>query len=214
MATDAQIAANILNALKSSGPTSIQGKEASSQNATKHGLACSYNNCSFYLLPDEDPKAYEELKETLTNELKPTSEIEGMLIRRMCQSEWLRARALRLQQTCISHEHHVLATEHLALYLRYYNTHERAFYKAMNELQKLRRERRNAKIGFDSHQLKQAAAERAHQAMELKKHQFELQKIRVEMSLIARQAAPKEKKPVVIPKTDPQTAPDGGKIAA
>ena len=39
MATEAQIAANRQNALKSTGPSSPEGKAASSQNRLTHGLA-------------------------------------------------------------------------------------------------------------------------------------------------------------------------------
>jgi hypothetical protein len=41
MATEAQIAANRANALKSTGPTSPGGKSVSSRNSTRHGLAGS-----------------------------------------------------------------------------------------------------------------------------------------------------------------------------
>lgn len=41
MATAAQIAANRRNAAKSTGPKSVEGKKASSRNATKHGFTAA-----------------------------------------------------------------------------------------------------------------------------------------------------------------------------
>ncbi|MBV8811310.1 MAG: hypothetical protein JO033_21790, partial [Acidobacteriaceae bacterium] len=45
---------------------------------------------------------------------------------------------------------------HLALYLRYQTTHERAFHKCLKDLLKLRAERRKEQIGFVSQQHKAA----------------------------------------------------------
>jgi hypothetical protein len=165
-------------------------------------------------MPEENRAKYDLLKEKLRAEHKPESETEHLLVRRMCQSEWLRGRAIRLQQSCIPSDHHMFATQHFALYLRYQVTQERAFYKALNELQKLRNERRKAKIGFDSQRLKEAAAARAQEALQLKKDEFELKKIRLEMQLISREKVNETKKPVTVPKSDTKTGPDGDKIAA
>ena len=46
MATQAQIAANQANAQKSTGPTSTEGKAASSQNNFKHGFRGKFDICS------------------------------------------------------------------------------------------------------------------------------------------------------------------------
>ena len=214
MATDSQIAANILNSQKSTGP-SPAGKEASSRNATKHGLS-SYCNATFFIMPEEDRDAYELLKTKMYEEHDPQSETENILVRRMYQSEWLRARAIRLQQSCIppEHHHHMEATQHFALYLRYQITQERAFYKALNELQKLRNERRKSQIGFVSHKLKQEAAARAQEAMQIRREEFELKKIRLEASLLARQAAEERKNSVAVPKAGAQNGLGSVKIAA
>jgi hypothetical protein len=49
MATDKQIAANRLNAAKSTGPTTPQGLARSAQNAYKHGL-----RGRLFVVPSED----------------------------------------------------------------------------------------------------------------------------------------------------------------
>ncbi len=53
MASASQINANRENAKKSSGPTTEEGKQTSSRNALKHGLA---SNGDFYLLENEDQR--------------------------------------------------------------------------------------------------------------------------------------------------------------
>ena len=178
MATAAQIRANKSNAQRSSGPKSEAGKQASSKNRTTHGL-CQHNSQSFYLLDDEDPQKFGELRDRLREEYQPKTETERILVQRMADHEWLRMRALRLQHSCIFEDQHVLATEQFALYLRYQTTHERAFYQALKELQTIRAQRIKEQIGFESQKRQQAAEQRAAEAHNLKKQAFELKKERL-----------------------------------
>ena len=173
MATPSQLVANLANSQKSTGPVTTEGKQASSKNRTTHGLC--YHNASFFLTDDESEEHYQALLAKLRAEHQPQTETEKIIVRRMTQHEWLRARALRFQHCCLFEDQHIPAKEHFALYVRYETTHERGFFKCLNELQKLRAERRNARIGFESHKLKQAAEERASQAQELKKQALEMQ---------------------------------------
>jgi hypothetical protein len=99
MATAAQIHANQSNAQRSTGPTSPEGKEASSRNRTAHGLC--YHNQSFFLLDDEDPQKFAELRARLSEEHQPQTETERILVQRLADHEWLRTRALRLQHSCL-----------------------------------------------------------------------------------------------------------------
>jgi len=121
MATTAQIRANQLNAHRSTGPITPAGKQASSRNRTTHGL-CRHNSQSFYLPEDENSEKFGELRARLEAEYQPQTETERILVQRMADHEWLRTRALRLQRSCIFEEQHVLATEQLALYVRYQTT--------------------------------------------------------------------------------------------
>ncbi|HEY7306449.1 MAG TPA: hypothetical protein VH601_20155 [Bryobacteraceae bacterium] len=68
----------------------------------------------------------------------------------MAQHFWLEQRALRLQSLCFNGDD--VEEKTLGLYLRYQTTHERAFYKALNTLVKLRADKRKAEIGFESQQ--------------------------------------------------------------
>ncbi len=170
MATAAQISANQWNAQSSTGPTSEKGKHASSQNRTTHGLC--HNHTCFYLLAGEDPRKYSELYTSLEEEHQPQAETERILVRHLAQHEWLRTRALRLQQTCFDANLQIIDNRQFALFLRYQTTHERAFYKALQELQTIRAQRSKEQIGFESQKRMQAADQRAAEAHNLKKQAF------------------------------------------
>jgi hypothetical protein len=80
-----------------------------------------------------------------------------MYIETMAQSYWLRKRALILQNTCFDSEAPTCGEpKDLALYIRYQNAHDHAFYKALNNLLKLRAEKRKQEIGFESQKRKEA----------------------------------------------------------
>ncbi len=172
MATAAQINANQLNAQSSTGPTSEEGKQASSQNRTTHGLC--HNHTCFYLLAGEDPEKYAELYTSLKEEHQPQTETERILVRHLAQHEWLRTRALRLQQSCFDAKLQIIDNRQFALFLRYQTTHERAFYKALKEFQTIRAQRSKEQIGFESQKRREAADERAAEAHSLKKQAFRL----------------------------------------
>jgi hypothetical protein len=168
MATAKQTAANRENAQHSTGPTSQAGLDASARiNAWRHGLAVNHHE-SFTFLLDEDKSKFDELLNRLIAEHVPQSETERILVRHMAESEWLRARALRLQAQCVE-SIGGCGVQNLALYIRYQTTHERAFHRSLKELQTLRKERRNLEIGFESQKLKQTAEVRASEGMNLKK---------------------------------------------
>jgi hypothetical protein len=172
MATAEQIRANQANAQSSTGPTSEEGKQASSQNRTTHGLC--HNHTCFYLLASEDPQKYSELYTGLKEEHRPQTETERILVRHMAQHEWLRTRALRLQQTCFDANLQIKDNRQFGLYLRYQTTHERAFYKALKELQTIRSQRTKEQIGFESQKRERAAEQRAAEVHDLRKQAFRL----------------------------------------
>ena len=80
-----------------------------------------------------------------------------------------------------------LNEKRLPLFIRYETTHERAFYRALKELQTLRKEKRNTEIGFESQKLKQAAEIRAVEALQLKRNAQDLQREALEFKkMVAR----------------------------
>ena len=180
MATEKQKAANKANAQHSTGPTSEAGSIESALNNWRHGMAVKTHE-HFGFLMEENPEKFRELLDQLCKEHNPTSETESILVRHMAESEWLRARALRFQAEVTDNVARNIDTNKLAVFIRYQNTHERAFYKALNELQSIRKQKQNSEIGFESHKLKQAAEIRASEALNLKKEEFFLKKEVVQM---------------------------------
>jgi hypothetical protein len=180
MATEKQRAANKANAQHSTGPTSEAGLLAAALNNFRHGMGADTHE-NFGFLCEESSEKFAELLKKLRDEYNPTSETESILVRHMAESEWLRGRALRFQADCMDTSYRNGDTTKLAVFIRYQNTHERAFYKALNELQSLRKQKQNSEIGFESHGLKKAADNRASEALNLKKEEFLLRKEVVQM---------------------------------
>ena len=115
MSTAPQIHANQLNAQKSTGATSEQGKINSSQNRRTHGLGGK-----FTVLPCENQAEFEALLQHLDSDYKPQAASETILVERMAESRWLSDRALRLQQTTLDPNTGEIADEKkFSLYQRY-----------------------------------------------------------------------------------------------
>ena len=153
----AQLAANRANSQLSCGPRSSAGKETVSFNALRHGLTGR-----FKLMPFESEHEYQELLDGLHEEHRPSTPTEHLLVNRMAQHYWLSQRALYLQGICFNEFGACDSDARLALYLRYQTTHERAFHKCLNDLLKLRAERRKEQNGFVSQERKRK--EEAHKA--------------------------------------------------
>jgi hypothetical protein len=92
MATAAQLRANRLNARKSTGPRTPEGKAVVAQNAVQHGLLARAA-----LLQGEDWEEFTEFRENLVEELAPEGTLEGMLAERIVSLSWRLQRAARLQ---------------------------------------------------------------------------------------------------------------------
>jgi hypothetical protein len=101
MSTPKQIEANRLNAEKSTGPKTEEGKTVVSQNAIKHGILSSQT-----LLPWEESRTLEELGENLRAELQPKGELEFVLIDRIVSLIWRLRRAGRIESAILAVEQH------------------------------------------------------------------------------------------------------------
>ena len=143
-------AINRANAKLSTGPRSSAGKQASSRNATKHGLASGQ-----LIIPGEDPAAFGALLADLLSDHQPADSTEELLVNTMAQSYWLSQRALRLQNNCFTENG--VDQKGLSLFLRYGATHHRAFYKALADLQRLQKERKRQENGVVSQSASNAA---------------------------------------------------------
>ncbi len=172
MSTQAQITANQANAQQSTGPKTVWGKAASCRNNFQHGFTGR-----FTVLKWEIQDNFEDLLMNLVAEHLPTSVTENLLVEKMAQSWWLRQRAEYMQMMCFYSESPIVKPERekdLPLYIRYQTTHDRAFHKALNDLLKLRAEKRKQEIGFESQQAKQALAahRQANENRKQERHQW------------------------------------------
>jgi hypothetical protein len=88
MASEAQFIANRLNAQKSTGPRTAEGKAAASLNAVQHGL-----RAQAVVLPGEGPDEYRLHRERLLADLRPQDLPEMDLAERIVELAWRLRRA-------------------------------------------------------------------------------------------------------------------------
>ena len=150
MASPAQVLANRQNSLHSTGPVSPKGKAASSSNSYRHGLTSKQ-----IVLPGEDPAEYDALHESLHKQYAPANETERTLVEEVAAGSWRLARARRHETAILKKllgenyqdpdtafaELFVEKPKEVARLLRYITTIERAYYRALNKLEKLQKER-------------------------------------------------------------------------
>jgi hypothetical protein len=93
MATAAQITANQLNALSSTGPRTDAGKQTVSRNAVVHGLAAKK-----LFLSTEDKPQFEALRDALAEHYSPATAHEHALLEELVEAKW-RCRTARIMET-------------------------------------------------------------------------------------------------------------------
>jgi hypothetical protein len=128
---------------RSTGPRTPEGKQISSKNATKHGC-CSQR----LLLPDEDPEEWETLKAGWLQEYDTSSPVFLSLALQAAEKQWLLLRAQNrfdeTQQFLYNEqpECRIWNEEQCKLhekFQRYLTTAERAFDRAFQNVERLRR---------------------------------------------------------------------------
>ncbi len=92
MATAAQVLANRLNAQKSTGPRTPEGKAIVAQNAVKHGLSGRLD-----VIQGEDQAEFDRHRAAMLGELAPVGPMESMLAERVVSLSWRLQRVERLQ---------------------------------------------------------------------------------------------------------------------
>ena len=139
MSTEKQIEANRLNAQKSTGPKTPEGKAKVSMNSLRHGLRARAT-----VLQNENPEEFQQLCDGLEAEWQPQSPTESALLEKMAIAQWKLARAERREtgvRDRYREENQEIALELLA---KFQERFERSFYRALRELQKLQKSRRQA----------------------------------------------------------------------
>jgi hypothetical protein len=191
MATPKQIAANRRNAQKSCGPKSAETKAKVAQNSVRHGLCARFR----VLGELESQQDFDTLLNRFIEEEQPQGQVETELVVKMAQHIWLSNRALRFQNICFSLE--AKTPEHakngdipvgvdltyLERYVRYHAAHDRAFQRASAELQKRKKARQLAEIGFASQKRQQAAESRKAETHAIQTATAKLRKQREEIKL-------------------------------
>ena len=109
MSTQAKILANRLNAQKSTGPQTPQGKAVVSQNALKHGLAARHD-----VVITESQADFDLHRDALLAELDPLSPMESILADRIVSLSWRLKRADLIQNQAFDAMHEKNTTNSLA----------------------------------------------------------------------------------------------------
>ena len=138
-----QINANKQNALKSTGPKTISGKEISSKNSLKHGLLSKE-----LIIREEKPKELEFFKNNLYSSLMPVGCIEELLVEKIINSAWRLKRILEIEKELFNKKAYPeweqlnqsfkgFNGDCMTKIYRYESMLERNFYKALHELQRI-----------------------------------------------------------------------------
>jgi hypothetical protein len=165
MSSQAQIDANRLNAQKSTGPKTLEGRAAVRLNGVTHGLTAKT-----LVLKGESEDDFKALFESLEAEHQPTTPSEEILVADLAMATWRRRRLYNMEagyyKVRMSNEAEYAASQRLddsgllgkvasnsgdtmALIGRQEARLERSYYRALHELQRLRKER-EAKLALVS----------------------------------------------------------------
>lgn len=133
--SEKQLEANRRNAQQSTGPKTPEGKARSAQNARKHGLSASKLH-----IPEEHRAAFEELENSLRQELRPQGTLEQLLFRRLLHAAWCLQLIEHYELELLARQTNPFTDLQLAPALdrlqRYRNTHERSFRRYLHELRR------------------------------------------------------------------------------
>ena len=94
-----QIEANRLNALKSTGPKTPEGKAAVRMNALRHGL-----RARTVVLPGENSDDFHQLCDDLETEWNPESRTEQFYVEQMAISQWKLTRIELAEKSIVTQE--------------------------------------------------------------------------------------------------------------
>jgi hypothetical protein len=92
--SEQQLEANRLNAQKSTGPRTEEGRNRSKLNACRHGLTGQ-----IVLMTPADREAFDQLTARMSADLKPVGELEVQLVHSITQDKWRLNRAAAIEET-------------------------------------------------------------------------------------------------------------------
>src|SRR5215475_5385689 len=143
MTTERQVAANRLNASRSTGPRTPEGKARVALNAIKHGLLSRES-----LVKGESQADLLDFGKRFRAQLTPVGELELLLVDRIVSNAWRLRRAVGMEAVLLNVKRGDRTLiedvfswksdgDRLQLLSRYEATLERSLYKALHELQRL-----------------------------------------------------------------------------
>src|SRR5205823_5424244 len=103
MSSEQQIEANRLNAQKSTGPSTPEGRAAVSLNGLKYGLYAKT-----LILPGEEPAEFDALLDRFHAEYQPATPTEEAFVSQIVMATWRRARIQRMEVAFYQSEHKTL----------------------------------------------------------------------------------------------------------
>ena len=154
MSTLSQIQANRRNSQLSTGPRTPEGKAVSRFNALKSGI-----NAKAQVIPGEDPAELEAMTQGYHHDWAPTTYLERFLVDSLIRSDWLLQRLSRLEAETWAHEIEKArksvfskldenapigeiygrTSDRFTRLQRRIDSTERSYYRALTQLQRLRR---------------------------------------------------------------------------
>ncbi len=144
LATQKQIEANRTNALKSTGPTTDEGKQASAGNSLKHGILSQ-----FRILPFEDETTFHEFSKMVSEAMAPVGNFETLLVEKIIILQWRLHRVYSAEAGNYAGTFfgsHADAFEYrpitMASLARYESNIERTLEKITEQLQEMQRRRK------------------------------------------------------------------------
>ena len=143
MASQKQLLANRLNAQKSTGPRSVEGKARSSMNALKTGI-----DARSQTIPGEPISQLEELTDDYYERFCPTTPEQRMLVDTLIDCEWLLRRFRRVEGQMWENPIFEItpakafrdASDHFARLQRRIDSTQRNYRNALHELERLQAE--------------------------------------------------------------------------
>jgi hypothetical protein len=139
MASAAQVLANRANALKSTGPRTLEGKVRSAQNSRTHGFTAAT-----LFIPDDERAEFEAFSRELIRDTRPEGALEHEFFGRLLTSAW-NLRRVRLAESRLLASSELDSDDQAALRLerlaRYRRGLERAHDCALAELRNLQTQR-------------------------------------------------------------------------
>lgn len=154
MTTEKQIEANRENALKSTGPVSLEGKSRASKNALKYGILSKD-----LVVSGEKVSEYQAFRQSLIETFRPEGNMEALLVEKIAYLAWRQRRAIQAESSLfhkgLSNEWNRKSLESffqgregdcLQNLSRYEANIEKNFYRALHQLKELQKTRKEDSI--------------------------------------------------------------------